>query len=295
MKEVDFRDRVANHPGRITLTPVAGKADTYEMQRADEPIEVGTPIDKATFNSIIHSRLTGRFYAPTVARELNSSRELTVSPLPTSGWVFDTNNSNKATNGAYAVETSSNNGSGWQANGAFTSAGWQSSGGTVSWLQIYHSQALKVKKIRFGVDLQYSGRLTKLQIQGSENGTVWNTVGELTSITTGSAIEYTLGAPDEYKYYRLYFTSSDSNRVTVKSLSYTLYEANTYKSTFTVSGELPAVWTNEQRVMIVTPSEINSFGVITNTLNGVTVNTILQPSKRYELRYNGTAFNAKEV
>lgn len=295
MKEIDFKDRVSNYPGRIKLTPVAGQADTYEMERADEPIEPGTPLDKATLNSIVHSRLTGRFYAPTVVREINTSRELTVSPLPTSGWVYDTDNTNRATSGSFVVATSSNNGSAWLADGVFRSAGWQSSGGDTAWVQIYHTQPLKVKNIRFAVDFQYAGRFTKLEIQGSDDGQLWTTTGELTSIATGSAVEYTLGAPDEYTYYRLYFTNSDSNRVTVKNLSYTLYEANTYKSTFSLPKELPAVWTKEQRVMIVTPPEINSFGVIKNTLNGVTVNTILQPSKRYELRYNGTAFNAKEV
>lgn len=67
MKEVNFKDRVPTNPGRVILMPVAGKPNTYDMQRADAPIEEGTPIDKATFNSIIHSRLTGRYYDVTVS------------------------------------------------------------------------------------------------------------------------------------------------------------------------------------------------------------------------------------
>ena len=68
MIETEFVDRVPAHPGRITLTPVTGQANTYDMARADSPTETGTPLDKATFDSMTKSRLTGRFYVPTAAR-----------------------------------------------------------------------------------------------------------------------------------------------------------------------------------------------------------------------------------
>ena len=68
MIETEFVDRVPAHPGRITLTPVTGQANTYDMARADGPTETGTPLDKATFDSMTKSRLTGRFYVPTAAR-----------------------------------------------------------------------------------------------------------------------------------------------------------------------------------------------------------------------------------
>lgn len=295
MKEVNFKDRVPTNPGRIVLAPVAGLENTYDLTRADNPTEEGTPIDKATFNSIIHSRLTGRYYTPTVARTLRTSRTgLTANPIPTSGWVFDAEDTDKATNGAFALETSSNNGSSWLADRAFWSGGWQSAGGDSAWFMIYHAQAIKVTKMTFKVDLQYTGRFTRLEIQGSNNGSAWSVLHTLTSVST-SATTYTLSDPGEYMYYRLYFINNDSNRVTVSSLSYAEYDVNAYESAFTVSEGLPANWTAEQRVMIATPANINSFAVLTNTLNGVNVTTILQPAKRYELRYNGTAFVAKEV
>ena len=68
MVETEFLDRVPAHPGRITLTPVTGQANTYDMARADSPTETGTPLDKATFDGMTKSRLTGRFYVPTAAR-----------------------------------------------------------------------------------------------------------------------------------------------------------------------------------------------------------------------------------
>ena len=296
MKEVDFRDRVPTYPGRVTLTPVVGSSNQYDMVRSDEPTVYGTPLDKATFNSIIHSRLTGRYYTPTVTRETYNARTgLTTNPLPSSGWVYDADNANRATSGVYVVETDSNNGSDWLADGAFRSSGWQNTGGNSGWLKIYHAEPIRVRRIKFSVNFQYEARFSKLEIQGSNNGTNWVTVGELTSITTGASVEYELGAPGEYSYYRLYFTMSDSNRVTVSSLSYTLYDINTYTNTFIISEGVPADWTPEQRIMIATPAEVNGFSVINNTLNGVNINAILQQNKRYELRYNGAAFVAKEM
>ena len=49
---IEVIDRVPTYPGRVTLTPVAGTTNTYDMVRADEPIEEGTPINRALFKSL---------------------------------------------------------------------------------------------------------------------------------------------------------------------------------------------------------------------------------------------------
>lgn len=43
-----MKDRVPTYPGRVKLIPVEGKENTYDMTRADVPIEDGTPLSKAT-------------------------------------------------------------------------------------------------------------------------------------------------------------------------------------------------------------------------------------------------------
>ena len=43
-----MKDRVPLYPGRVKLTPVSGQANTYDMVRADEPTQEGTPLNKAT-------------------------------------------------------------------------------------------------------------------------------------------------------------------------------------------------------------------------------------------------------
>jgi hypothetical protein len=49
---IEVKDRAPTYPGRVTMTPVAGQPNTYDMVRADEPIENGTPVNKALFDSI---------------------------------------------------------------------------------------------------------------------------------------------------------------------------------------------------------------------------------------------------
>ena len=46
-----MQDRVPLYPGRVTLTPVAGQANTYDMARADQPTQEGTPLNKANLLS----------------------------------------------------------------------------------------------------------------------------------------------------------------------------------------------------------------------------------------------------
>jgi hypothetical protein len=266
------------------------------MERADEPTETGTPLDKALFNSITQSRLTGRFYDTQVTRSRDSALTgLTVSPIPTSGWVYDTDNRLIARSGQFVVKADSDqNTSANRVDDAFNSGGWQSVGGTESWIEIYHTQPLKVYKMRFTIEMQAASRLTQFEIQASTNGTTWQALGTYSSVTTGTAVEYTLSSVSDYNYYRLVFTSDSSNRITVKDLQYTLYDVSSYTNAYLID-KMPVTWDRGQRLTIYTPLDVNTFAVTSNTLNGVKINTILQAYKRYELTYNGTAFDAKGV
>ena len=44
-----MKDRIPLYPGRVTLTPVSGQANTFDLVRADQPTQEGTPLSKATF------------------------------------------------------------------------------------------------------------------------------------------------------------------------------------------------------------------------------------------------------
>lgn len=42
-----MQDRISTYPGRIKLTPVEGSENLFDMDRADIPIQEGTPMTKA--------------------------------------------------------------------------------------------------------------------------------------------------------------------------------------------------------------------------------------------------------
>lgn len=43
-----MQDRIPTYPGRVKLTPVTGEENTYDMERADGPVQEGTPINAWT-------------------------------------------------------------------------------------------------------------------------------------------------------------------------------------------------------------------------------------------------------
>lgn len=49
---IEIKDRIPTYPGRVRLIPVPGQVNTYDMVRADEPIEPGTPLNRVLFESI---------------------------------------------------------------------------------------------------------------------------------------------------------------------------------------------------------------------------------------------------
>ena len=46
-----MQDRVSLYPGRVKLEPVAGQANLYDLTRADQPTQEGTPLNKANLLS----------------------------------------------------------------------------------------------------------------------------------------------------------------------------------------------------------------------------------------------------
>ena len=54
-----MQDRIPLYPGRVKMTPVAGQANTYDMVRADDPTQAGTPLNKATLLKAATAALYG--------------------------------------------------------------------------------------------------------------------------------------------------------------------------------------------------------------------------------------------
>ena len=54
-----MKDRVSKYPGRVKLIPVEGQENVYDLRRADEPEEEGTPLNAATFLRDATAELAG--------------------------------------------------------------------------------------------------------------------------------------------------------------------------------------------------------------------------------------------
>lgn len=50
---LEFKDRVPQKPGRVKITPESGTPYYATMERADEPVEVGTPLNARNFNEMV--------------------------------------------------------------------------------------------------------------------------------------------------------------------------------------------------------------------------------------------------
>lgn len=43
-----MKDRIPTYPGRVEMIPVAGQPNIFDLRRADQPVEEGTDLNKAT-------------------------------------------------------------------------------------------------------------------------------------------------------------------------------------------------------------------------------------------------------
>lgn len=296
MIEVDFEDRVPTHAGRIILTPVSGQTDTFDMVRADNPTVTGTPIDKATFDSITQSRLTGRFYVPTANPIKATSRTIKANPIPSASWV-ESNGYKDAISGGYLVEGNSVMNSNTGTSKAFdgnSSTYWDTGYTGGAQVVITFSTPLVLKKIKLRITHGSAVANFSFTISASNNKSNWTTLYSGTSVPT-TLTEFTLTTTGEYKYYRLLTNNGEQSVQTfVYDFSISEYEVFDYSLGYVID-IFPISWTVGQRVTVEIPNNVSTIGLTSNTLNGVPVNTILQPARRYELTYNGTAFNAKEV
>ena len=128
-----MKDRVPLYPGRVTLTPVSGQANTYDMVRADQPTEEGTPLNKENLLSDETAAALGLSGDPTVDDAfgaLAGSIKLSEveATLPSSAsWRSVTYGNGKLVAVAYTNKAAySTNGINWTAATMPSSASWQS-------------------------------------------------------------------------------------------------------------------------------------------------------------------------
>jgi hypothetical protein len=291
MIEKEILDRVPQNPGQITLEPVDGIENTFVMKRADNPKVEGTPINKATLDSIIYSRLTGRYYEPTVERtQTGALSGIKVNPIPESGWTNATEYGAKK--GGYELITPNPYSNDLSTNivDGNSATYWLSEYITNPYIIVKFPDPIIITKLIANISLSNGDSATCI-ISGSNDNKTWT---QLHSFNFSSPVDTvrTLKTPGEYMYYKLSVNAEQN--LNVYNFAVSEYSVKSYVNTFMVE-KFPEIWTKGQRATIEIPETASGVGVTENTLNGIKVNTILQAGKRYELTYNGTAFDTKEM
>lgn len=85
-------DRVPTLPGRTKMTKADGSTEYVTIERADEPTQAGTPLNKAT---LFDSNAEARYAAATPSEAFNKAVQILTATVPASGW------SSSMTNGWY--------------------------------------------------------------------------------------------------------------------------------------------------------------------------------------------------
>jgi len=295
--EKTFLDRVPTYPGRVKLAHVSG--DLYDMERADEPVVAGTPLDKAAFDSIVQSRLTGRYYMPTVTRTIkNSQTGLTANPVPTSWTRVSDNN---YVSGDYKITSSTRRSGGGDVLNAFdglNDTSWSSSqNASTDYVMVELPVPVTVKRIKmrcFVVDASGGGSISTVTVQGSNDGSNWTDLRVVNGAQT-EALEYDLTTTGAFEFYRLLISRTGTAIVGCGAFEFSLYDVATYSNEYALTAGVPNEWATYQKLTIQTPTNTAVIAVIENSLNGIPITTILQANRRYELRYANGLFWAKEV
>lgn len=304
MIEKEILDRVPLNPGRITLEPVDGMENTFDMKRSDNPSVEGTPINKATLDSIIYSRLTGRYYDLEVASvESSVMTGIKTNPIPTSGWVVVSRG--KATNGQYIIDAYDS------LNETYTPEKASDGNSTTFWAadnsygttpekqwSIHSETPIRVNKVKINMSVLGTTGSVKFKIRGNTNYNYsrLDLTDSISFSNTNGLKEFTIKTPGFYKGYALTFEEFGSGvNVAIYDFQISDYDVTTYKNHFALSKGVPPTWSVGQRIMVKVPDSATTAGAVENTLNGIKINTILQASKRYELIYNGSTFDGKEV
>ena len=194
---LEFKDRVPQKPGRVKITPENGTAFYATMERADEPIQEGTPLSAGNFNQMVAMIQNTYTKAETLSDATKAVYGLGTSAVPEDVFAFL---------GEYAKYC-------WKRK---TEDFVFSVGKTTNLYVLHEGSTTKTRTIYYGDSVAYAGD-GKIVIENEQSGDFsYSTKNDLSAAVKGKYIRNAYQSPET-----IYFvpepisTVSDSPRFSI--------------------------------------------------------------------------------
>ena len=272
------------------------------IKRADEPIEPGTPINKALFDKIDgllkkelgeRSRID-RYNAPIVSDDIGEV--LNYDNLFSGEWTGGTGGgSANAYKGSMSVipEYSAYDSAGHIKN-IFNSSGWHSRE-SYKKREFYIDLSESVEILKFKLS-RFCGSFVSFIINGSNSIGNWINLYSSTENTSGldEIVEITLQNTAKYRYYEFIINVS-STRATATIANLQVVSSKQSANKLLLSNDISNYF-NGQRFLIQTPTLTYDRAMLNvNGLGDISIKEKLDSNTKYELVYNDSSFNAYSV
>lgn len=266
----------------------------YEyIKREDEPIEEGTPVNKALIDNIQGDLYTqDRYNIPRAGWLETDLYETTFTDnIFPSSWEKENDNSFYS---ADVLLTTSSARSGDYGPDAFTTDAWWTSSVTNAWIQIQFPQGIKITKMKLIMSTSSSSQTSTKKILGSKDGQAWVELYSTSGNVETSATVRTLSNADYYSYYKVEFTNRSSCQVFVKEWQVTQYKE---KGVYGYELDLPLTSYEKGKIVNIEGVAYNgttSFSNLYLNINNLGVKPIngtIKSGEKYTLVYNGNSWD----
>lgn len=297
---IDVKDRVpsqvlSNGAIRYEEFDAEGNSLGYKyIKRADEPTEVGTPINKVLFDSIKNDiNQAGKVHQCSLSQSELNFAKLKTALFPTSGWQTVTENV-KYQNSDFIIESSSDpSRSVLNAFDGNDSSYWEENGDSrTGYLKIDCGKPYKIYEFKIVMD--YDDSYGSVKLQASNDNTNFVDLKVVPENSKKATQIITINNPDAYRYYRLYHYSSNYKRPLIYTFQATVIENGA--NLITIDDSFITSYYIGERLLIKIPNtfsrNISKTYIKVKNLGEIEIEGSLFAGLTYSLIYDGTKFIA---
>lgn len=299
---IEVKDEILNGEPKYEIRDVDGNViyTGISIEMITPLLQEGTPLNSKLFESFLEeidqnlkelSRID-RYNIPTIPGSTGAVED--ERNLLEGTWTPESYGAFTAINGEMEVTVPDHSTEEHSVVELFSSTGWISDSDRKVEVIIDFSTPRHIKAFEMGLHINNTSYFGTFSISGSNNETAWTTLYETTTYQSG-VTEYNLTRHDNYRYYKLMFSNTTTVRCGIRELKVASYYARANKIFF--DNNIKEYFENMRFLMAIPENSLTHDRVLIdiNDLGQKDVNGIINSGKKYELVYNGNAFNAREI